>query len=267
MVRHRNLTPSMGVRYCNFTKYSASKQRYSMNYRKIYETIINTRKLQLPDGYTETHHIIPKSLGGSDTVDNLIKLTAKEHFICHLLLTKMYPKGSNEYYKMCTAFLMMLVQTNKQQRYITSRKYESLKKEFANRMSALGKGSGNSQYGTMWIHNITLKECKKVPKDSIIEDGWQKGRVVDWDKKFKTYSIICKNCNVEFTTSEFNRKCCSENCAKTIVLNAAAQVNRKKVIDHNGIIYNSLHDAGIALGLTPEGVARRIKHGMGSYLT
>ena len=40
-------------------------------------------------GYSEKHHIIPKSLGGSNKKDNLVKLTAREHFICHLLLPKM----------------------------------------------------------------------------------------------------------------------------------------------------------------------------------
>jgi hypothetical protein len=39
--------------------------------------------------YTEKHHIIPKSIGGNNTKENLVHLTAKEHFICHLLLTKM----------------------------------------------------------------------------------------------------------------------------------------------------------------------------------
>ena len=36
------------------------------------------------------------------------------------------------------------------------------------------KGKGNSQYGSMWIHNIELKESKKIPKGDI-PDGWLKG--------------------------------------------------------------------------------------------
>lgn len=43
------------------------------------------RKLEC---YTEKHHIIPRSLGGKDTKENLVGLTAREHFIAHLLLTK-----------------------------------------------------------------------------------------------------------------------------------------------------------------------------------
>ena len=40
----------------------------------------------------------------------------------------MYKNGSNEYYKMCSAFLMMLIKGNKQERYISSRKYEKIEK-------------------------------------------------------------------------------------------------------------------------------------------
>lgn len=40
-------------------------------------------------GYFERHHIIPKSLGGTDLAENLVLLTAREHYVCHLLLTKM----------------------------------------------------------------------------------------------------------------------------------------------------------------------------------
>ncbi len=39
--------------------------------------------------YFEQHHIHPRSMGGSDNKENLVLLTTKEHFICHLLLIKM----------------------------------------------------------------------------------------------------------------------------------------------------------------------------------
>jgi predicted transcriptional regulator len=40
-------------------------------------------------GYTEKHHILPRCLGGEESVDNIAVLTAREHYIAHLLLTKM----------------------------------------------------------------------------------------------------------------------------------------------------------------------------------
>lgn len=41
-------------------------------------------------------------------------------------------------------------------------------------------GNKNSQYGTMWITN--KKENKKVKKDSIIPNGWYKGRTLQINK-------------------------------------------------------------------------------------
>src|ERR1039457_2377926 len=40
--------------------------------------------------YIETHHIIPKSfqLGGERDKSNLTHLTPREHYLCHILLTK-----------------------------------------------------------------------------------------------------------------------------------------------------------------------------------
>jgi hypothetical protein len=59
-------------------------------YTKWYESIITNSQLRVNQtGYFEKHHIIPKSLGGSNDPSNLVKLTPKEHYICHLLLTKM----------------------------------------------------------------------------------------------------------------------------------------------------------------------------------
>jgi hypothetical protein len=58
-------------------------------YTKIYYQIINRAIDRDLSGYSERHHIIPKSLGGSEENSNKIFLTAREHLLCHLLLTKM----------------------------------------------------------------------------------------------------------------------------------------------------------------------------------
>lgn len=40
------------------------------------------------DGKYDKHHIIPVSMGGTNDKSNLVLLTSKEHFLCHLLLFK-----------------------------------------------------------------------------------------------------------------------------------------------------------------------------------
>lgn len=74
-------------------------------YSQIYYSIIERAKSRLIDGYTEKHHIIPKSMGGSDESSNLVDLTAREHFICHLLLPKM--TEGEHYHKMLRAYVIM----------------------------------------------------------------------------------------------------------------------------------------------------------------
>jgi hypothetical protein len=58
-------------------------------YTKWYYAIITKAKQRLNLTIFEKHHIIPKSLKGSNSSDNIVKLTYREHYICHLLLTKM----------------------------------------------------------------------------------------------------------------------------------------------------------------------------------
>jgi len=69
-----------------------------MNYEKIYNQLIERGKTRKLDGYKEKHHIVPKCIGGSNNGDNIVELTAKEHFICHKLLTEIYPEKNGLHY-------------------------------------------------------------------------------------------------------------------------------------------------------------------------
>jgi hypothetical protein len=97
-------------------------------YTRIYYQIVNRAQSRTLDGYKEKHHIIPKSFGGSNKKENLVELTAREHFICHWLLTRMTEgllKG-----KMIYAVWMLATNNNPHQKRekISSRKYEMLKR-------------------------------------------------------------------------------------------------------------------------------------------
>ena len=99
-------------------------------YYNWYCNIIQNRLYYISDGYTEKHHIIPKCMGGSNDFSNLIQLTAREHYICHYLLTKF--TSGKEYYKVMFAFKAMNMKNNTTcDRYFNSRLYEASKKEFS----------------------------------------------------------------------------------------------------------------------------------------
>lgn len=151
-----------------------------MNYQKIYDAIVEFRKVNVPNGYTEVHHILPRSLGGSNNSDNLVRLTAREHFVCHLLLTKI-KLPQYKHAKMVRAFMFMLASNSGQQRYFSSRNYKKLREEFADLQSKAQSGLGNSQHGTKWIHNVELRLSKKIKKCEDIPEGWEVGRVLNFD--------------------------------------------------------------------------------------
>ena len=142
-------------------------------YTRWYNQIVDRARFRTIDDYTETHHIQPRSLGGTDDVHNLVKLTAREHFICHWLLVKM--TTSEDHYKMLNALRMMRAEKPGQQRYqtaITSRVYESIKQEYAQLQSVLRSGKGNGFYGKTHTKEARLaisekNTGKKLTKEQI----------------------------------------------------------------------------------------------------
>lgn len=103
-----------------------------MNYILHYENLIaNAVSRNSVIGYKEKHHIQPKSMGGSNLASNLVELTAREHFVAHRLLAKIYPNSGmvHAVFKMACASL-----TTKKLSF-TSRTYEHLRKMHAARVS------------------------------------------------------------------------------------------------------------------------------------
>lgn len=122
-----------------------------MNYQRIYNQIIERAKIRKLACYKERHHIIPKCLGGLDDKENLVELTAREHFICHRLLVLIHPNES----KLKYALWMMNTKSGNQQRYeITSRVYEKLKSEYVSFL----KGKKNPKAGNRTIRTDEQRE-------------------------------------------------------------------------------------------------------------
>lgn len=90
-----------------------------MNYQKIYNNLMERRKVSPFIGYTEKHHIIPRCLGGSDDKENLVALSGREHFIAHRLLTKF-----NSYPGLKQAFGMMCLTNKGRDYHVSSKLYE-----------------------------------------------------------------------------------------------------------------------------------------------
>lgn len=63
-----------------------------MDYLKHYNAIIERARFREVDGHTESHHVIPRCMGGSDGKANRVNLTPEEHYLAHQLLVRIYPE-------------------------------------------------------------------------------------------------------------------------------------------------------------------------------
>jgi hypothetical protein len=127
-------------------KYTRWYERIIEHAKKKNFSIVRSHAKKYP-GYTEVHHIIPKSFGGSDNKENLVRFSAREHFICHWLLTKM-TTGTNRN-KMLTAFVLMTGDGSKSARYdfkiTSSRVFEQIRIDYAKYVSEKLTGREISQ--------------------------------------------------------------------------------------------------------------------------
>jgi hypothetical protein len=127
-----------------------------MKYRHIYAALIARAQARvLNDCYTENHHILPTSMGGSEDVDNLVKLTAKEHFVAHHLLWKIHRNR-----EMTKAFMLMCsVRRNGIKYRVYAKDYQLLKEDARKVQSEFMIGrQGNNLGKTLpqeWRDNIS----------------------------------------------------------------------------------------------------------------
>jgi hypothetical protein len=126
-----------------------------MNYLKIYNNLIEKSKNRILEKYYEKHHIIPKCIGG-DNINNIAKLTAKEHFIAHMLLCKIYPNNG----KLLYALWRLINSKGKQGYKITARTYEKIKMDLSIKRS---KDQKNKLHTTESKLKISLSQ-KNIPK-------------------------------------------------------------------------------------------------------
>jgi hypothetical protein len=135
-------------------------------YKKWYDAIVKNAQNRTLDSYSELHHIIPRSLGGSDDTRNLVSLTIREHFICHILLTK-FTSGEDRN-KMLYAVILMKGGNNKQPRYINSRLYENVKLSFTKNRKTM-TGEKNSFYGKK--HSAETRAKMSASKKKLYSNG------------------------------------------------------------------------------------------------
>lgn len=108
-----------------------------MNYQKIHNDIIEKARLyngSLENGI-ERHHIIPRSLGGSDAEENIVKLSYRQHYVIHKLLVKL--TSGRDRWKMICALKRFAYSSNV---IVTSSQYDIIRREHARLCSIYQSG-------------------------------------------------------------------------------------------------------------------------------
>ena len=172
-------------------------------YKSWYDSIIQKANNRILSGYKEKHHILPRCLGGKDNKENLAILTAREHFIVHMLLCK-FTTGKARI-KMLYAFNFMSVVRNKNRDYkINSKIAQKLRLEFFNNKPKHTKESKLKMSKSRLGMKLSKETRKKVGLSQI---GNKKALGMKHSKEFRkklsqllkgnkrTLGMICINKN------------------------------------------------------------------------
>lgn len=132
----------------------------NLKYLHRYVKFIKKCESLSKSGYTERHHIIPKSLGGNNSEDNMLRLTAAQHFGAHILLAK----ATNSPKMIKALHKMMHSRTGdvKRDYNISSRLYEYLKERHAKIVSEYSKNTVTATCLTCGIN-------KRIPREIFYE--------------------------------------------------------------------------------------------------
>lgn len=159
------------------------KQLYVNRYIKFIEYCKSINKnCQL--SYSEKHHIIPRCLGGLDTAENIVSLSARQHFIAHFILAKAY--GGTLWF----AYMQMASSPKKlvgRDYKVNSRLYQASKVEYAKVVSKRMSGRTVSDETKEKLANTRSSKITMVCTKTDNEIHIDKSEYDTFIKNNKTY--------------------------------------------------------------------------------
>lgn len=167
-------------------------QHYYNRYIKFIEGCLSREKF----GYTEKHHIIPKSLGGNNSKENIIHLSGREHFIAHWLLWKTYRNV-----QMAKAFNLMKINPSDGVRYTNSRAYEVFKSEYSILLSTHMSGENHHNFGKTTPQTVKQKISKSLLNRKRSKESTE-SQVLSRLKNKKSSGMLGKSHTKEFKDNQ-----------------------------------------------------------------
>lgn len=223
-----------------------------MNYLSIYNMLVEKRKtVPIVEEYSEVHHILPKCLGGDDSKDNLVRLTAREHFIAHQLLYKHYRTPA-----LAHAWYSMLRCDQNQKRNFTSRQHEVAKRAHIETLKVTMAGENNSFYGRKHSDETRNHISEKV-KDWYSTNDISQEKIDNWIEKVAKKPASDKQKAAASASSKGKIMLKNINTGETVKVDKTEKMLYDDTIWKNPAAISQKKDTCIHCGLTS--VAGNIK--------
>lgn len=207
-----------------------------MDYRKVYMEIIKkarNRPLTKEKGY-EIHHILPKSIfpNWSKRKGNMVKLTYKEHFFCHELLTKIYPSSKLNF------ALLSMSNSKKYRKTLTLKQYEILKSsiDYSGRSEKMKKKWQNTEFREKVTKAV--RNTKEIRSEKM-KEKWKDSSYSEKVKKSLKKSQNSRTEKFKKWAAE-NHKVLSEKRKEYLKANPEAKYSLNKFREENPNFYKEL---------------------------
>ena len=172
-----------------------------MNYKKHYDLLIQKGRNRsiLKGEYKESHHIVPKALGGGNEDSNLVDLFPEEHLLAHLLLAHIH--GGTMWQ---AAFMM----TNS--RKLNNKSYKWVKEKNSKTLKEFYKTNSHHRKGVKFTeeHKQKLRDAKKGGFSDEHKKKLKKAKkdFVPWNKGLKGVQKHSEETKLKMKESAKNRK-------------------------------------------------------------
>lgn len=149
-----------------------------MDYARIYKAFIRDRRtkeaaLIASGAYCERHHITPRSLNGSNTNANVIRLTYRDHIFAHALLLKMHKEGEARWLMAASMSAVLNLRKGRQRdaevAAIVSKKYRWARR--AHGLSIRGKNHPNYSPEVRQVFHLDGTNAEGTRQELIEKTG------------------------------------------------------------------------------------------------
>jgi hypothetical protein len=176
-----------------------------MNYLKHYCNLIRKAENRTPpEGYTEKHHIFPKSIFGKN--NRIVVLTGREHYIAHILLQKICEKRYGIRHKNTQKMLCAHINMKSKGRYFNSHLYENAKLKRS--QSMMGDLHWNWKGGV--VRKSTCKNDKKCNKMCDKTNYYKKKDKFNVNDNYKRYEYLLISPDGDKIKTNSLRRTCKE---------------------------------------------------------